>query len=117
MSGSSDTERRLAARVYFEPLRVRVVGTREGILVDLSEGGALVLFPSELRAGREVHLQIEWESQSVPVPARVKRCVAHNVCLASATLARKQYDVAVEFFDVPPQSAEAIRQILQRRSA
>jgi hypothetical protein len=46
MSGSSDTERRHAARVYFEPLRVRVVGTREGILVDLSEGGALVLFPS-----------------------------------------------------------------------
>ena len=53
----------------------------------------------------------------MPVPARVKRCVAHNVRLASATLARKQYDVAVEFFDVPPQSVEAIRQILQRRPA
>jgi len=38
-----ESERRKAARVYFEPLRVRVRGAREGILVDLSNGGALVL--------------------------------------------------------------------------
>lgn len=115
MTGTSDSERRRRAeRVYFEPLRVRVYGTREGILVDLSEGGALVLFPAELPVDREISLQIEWKSRMVQVQARVKRCLAHHVQLASATLARTEYDVAVEFVDVPPEVAATIRQILQR---
>lgn len=85
--------------------------------MDLSEGGALVLFPAELAVGRELRLQIEWENRSYLVPARVKRCVANQVRLPSATLARTQYDVAVEFFDVPPETAAAIRQILERDRA
>ncbi len=107
-------EHRRAERIYFEPLRVRVQGTREGILVDLSEGGALVLFPAELPVGRELDLQIDWERRLLRVPARVKRCLAHQVRLEAATLARTQYDVALEFFDVPPETAAVIRQILQR---
>jgi c-di-GMP-binding flagellar brake protein YcgR len=110
-------ERRKAERVYFEPLRVRVYGTREGILVDLSEGGALVLFPAELAVGRDIQLQIEWKDRTVQVDARVKRCLAHPVRLASATLARTHYDVAVEFVDVLPDTTAAIRQILQSNSA
>jgi hypothetical protein len=106
-------ERRRAERVYFEPLRVRVQGMREGILVDLSEGGALVLFPAELPVGREVNLQIEWQHRTLRVPGRVKRCLAHQVRLEAATLARTQYDVAVEFIDVAPETAAVIRQILQ----
>jgi len=113
MSGPADSERRRAERIYFEPLRVRVLGTREGILVDLSEGGALVLFPAELRVGHDVRLQIEWENRSLDVPGRVKRCVPQPVRLASATLKRIQYDVAVEFVDVPPETAASIRQILR----
>lgn len=112
MTGPPD-ERRRGERVYFEPLRVRVYGTREGILVDLSEGGALVLFPTELPVGRDLRLQIEWKDRTVQVEARVKRCLAHPVRLASATLARTHYDVALEFVDLPPETAAAIRQILQ----
>lgn len=114
MASSLDSEeRRRAERVYFEPLRVRVHGTREGILVDLSEGGALVLFPAELPVDREVVLQIDWKDRTVQAQARVKRCLAHPVRLAGATLARTQYDVAVEFVDVPPDAAATIQQILQ----
>ena len=116
-AGPSDSERRRAERVYFEPLRVRVYGTREGILVDLSEGGALVLFPTELPAGREIRLQIEWDDRTLQVQARVKRCLAHQVRLASATLARTQYDVAMEFVDLPPDTAATIRQILESNSS
>lgn len=113
MPGQSDSERRRAERVYFEPLRVRVHGTREGILVDLSEGGALVLFPTELPVDLEIRLQIDWKDRTVHIQARVKRCLAHPVRLASATLARTEYDVAVEFVGLPPETAAAIRQILQ----
>ncbi len=106
-------ERRHSARINFEPMRVRVHGTREGILVDLSEGGARVLFPADLPVGRDIELQIEWDRRSVRVPAHVKRCQAHQVRLEAATLARTHYDVALEFFDVPPDSAAAIRDILK----
>lgn len=116
MAGPLDSERRRAERVYFEPLRVRVHGAREGILVDLSESGAMVLFPADLPVGREIPLQIEWDSRTLQVQGRVKRCLAHQVRLASATLARTQYDVAVEFVDLPPDTAATIRQILQRRA-
>lgn len=115
MTGPSD-DRRRAERVYFEPLRVRVYGTREGILVDLSEGGALVLFPTELAAGRDLRLQIEWKDRTIQVDARVKRCLAHPVRLASATLARTHYDVALEFVNAPADTTAAIREILKSNS-
>jgi hypothetical protein len=37
-----ERDRRRTEHVTFEPLRVRLDGTREGILVDLSEGEALL---------------------------------------------------------------------------
>lgn len=106
-------ERRQSARTSFEPMRVRVYGTREGILVDLSTGGALVLFPADLPVGRDIELLIEWDRRVVKVPARVKRCLSHQVRLEAATLARTEYDVAVEFVDVPPEVAAAIQEILK----
>ncbi|MBI3047792.1 MAG: PilZ domain-containing protein [Acidobacteria bacterium] len=112
-AGAPESERRRTERVYFEPLRVRVRGAREGILVDLSESGALALFQAALRVGETIKLQIEWKDQVLPVAARVQRCVAHPVQLPSATLARTQYDVAVEFVDLSPDTAATIRQILQ----
>jgi len=113
MTGSGESERRRGERVSFEPLRVRVRGTREGILLDLSAGGALLLYPAALDVGDTLTLQIEWQDRVVPVHARVKRCLSHAVQLASGTLARTEYDVGVEFVDVPPETAATIRQILQ----
>lgn len=112
-----DSERRKAERVYFEPLRVRVHGTREGILVDLSEGGALILFPAALPVGKQVGLQIEWKDRPLDLQVRVKRCLPRRVQLASATLARTEYDVALEFVDPPPEGVNVIRQIIQKNTS
>ena len=112
-----ESERRKAARVYFEPLRVRVRGAREGILVDLSNGGALVLFPVAVAAGETMTLQIEWKDTVLPLNARVKRCLSHPVQLATATMARTLYDLAVEFVDVSPDAAAAIRHIIVNNSS
>jgi hypothetical protein len=112
-----ESERRKTERVYFEPLRVRVRGTREGILVDLSDSGALVLFPVALAAGEHMTLQIEWKDSVLQLDARVKRCLSHPVQLATATMARTLYDLAVEFCDVPPDTAAAIRQIIASNSS
>jgi len=117
MAASEESDRRKAERVYFEPLRVRVYGTREGILVDLSEGGALVLFPVALPVDQQIALQIEWRDRPLNVQARVRRCLPHRVQLAAATLARTEYDVALEFVDLPPDSAAAIRGIIQSNSS
>lgn len=115
--GAPETERRRTERVSFEPLRVRVRGTREGILVDLSEGGALVLWQAAMPVGETITLQVEWRDQVLLVSGRVKRCLAHQVQLPSATLARTQYDVALEFFDLSAETAAAIRRILETDSS
>ncbi|MBI4888667.1 MAG: PilZ domain-containing protein [Acidobacteria bacterium] len=111
-----ESDRRKAARVSFEPMRVRVLGAREGILLDLSEGGALVLFPAAIPVGQTLTLQVEWDNGVLPVPVRVKRCLSRQVQLAAATLARTQYDVAVEFVDLPPDTRAAVTAILRKNS-
>ena len=110
-----ESDRRHAERVHFEPLRVRVYGTREGILLDLSKGGARVQFPSALPIDSEITLQIDWNARALHVQARVLRCTARRVQLESATLARTEYDVALEFSRVDPEAAMLIRQILERK--
>jgi hypothetical protein len=96
----------------FEPLRVRVYGTREGILMDLSEGGALVQFPAALPRDKEITLNIEWKTRTLELQTRVVRCTQRRVELESAMLARMEYHVALEFGRLPPDTATAIRQIL-----
>jgi hypothetical protein len=117
MTGPPESERRRAERVYFEPLRVRVHGTREGILVDLSESGALLLFAAALPVDRQLALQIEWKDRPLDLQARVTRCLPHHVQLASATLARTEYDVALEFVDPPREAVTLIREIIQKNAS
>ena len=107
-----DRDRRRTERVIFEPLRVRVYGTREGILMDLSEGGALVQFPAALPLDQEITLNIEWKTRTLELQTRVVRCTQRRVELESALLARMEYHVALEFGQLPPDTATAIRQIL-----
>ena len=111
--GPPPSERRRTARVPFEPLRVRLNKSREGILVDLSEGGALLVMAMSPPRDDKFKLTIEWKDTHVEVAARVVRSEQRQVQLESATLARKDYNVALEFLDMTPDTAAAIRRIIQ----
>ena len=106
-------ERRRAARVRPGPLRVRLHRTCEGILVDISETGALVQVPSAIAANKPVTLSLESPDVLLRLPGRVIRSIPHQLELASATLARKEYKVAVEFSDIPTDQVEALRRLIK----
>lgn len=104
-------ERRRAERLRYA-LRVRVNVTREGILVDLSEGGALLLLSRPQDPDKQITLTIE-DHEPVHLAARVVRCTPASVETESATLKRKEYHVAVQFLDVGREAAAAVRRIVE----
>ena len=87
--GPRSSERRKAERVPFEPLRVRLDKSREGVLIDLSEGGALLVMSMSPPRDNKFRLTIEWKDTHVAVSARVVRSEQRHVQLESATLQRK----------------------------
>jgi hypothetical protein len=91
-----------AARTRFEPLRIRLNGSRDGILRDLSESGALLVMALALPRDDTVTVNIEWRDAPVVAAARVARSEQRQVQLESATMARKDYNVALEFLDLTP---------------
>jgi c-di-GMP-binding flagellar brake protein YcgR len=107
------SERRRAIRVRPGPLRVRLHRTCEGILVDISETGALVQVPSSQAAQKHVTLQVEWRDAVVPLRARVIRSLPQRVQLATATLARAEYQVALEFSDISPAEATFLKTMVR----
>lgn len=107
------SERRRAVRVRPGPLRVRLHRTCEGILVDISETGALVQVPSSQAPQKQVTLQVEWRDAVVPLRARVIRSLPQRVHLATATLARAEYQVALEFSDISPAEATFLKTMVR----
>ena len=107
------SERRRAVRVRPGPLRVRLHRTCEGILVDISETGALVQVPASQAPQKTLTLQLEWRDAIVPLRARVVRSKPHQVHLATATLARAEYQVAVEFSDISPDDVLLLKNIVR----
>jgi hypothetical protein len=105
-------ERRKAARVQFEPLRVRLNGSREGIVMDLSEAGALLVMATAPPRDNPFTITIEWRDTAVIVAARVVRSEQRQVRLEAATLARRDYAVALEFVDMTPDATSTIRRII-----
>ena len=103
-------ERRQAERLRYA-LRVRVNVTREGILVDLSEGGALLRLSRPQDPDKQITLTIE-DAEPVHLAARVVRCTQASLETESATLARKEYHVAVQFIDMGRDVAAAVRRIV-----
>lgn len=91
---------------------MRVNVTREGILVDLSEGGALLLLSRPQDPDTQIALMIE-DREPVHLAARVVRCTPAAVETESATLARKEYHVAVQFLNVGADAAAAVSRIVQ----
>ena len=55
---------------------------------------------------------IEWGDTLVVVAARIVRSEQRPVRLESATMARKDYNVALEFLDMTPATTAAIRHII-----
>lgn len=108
----SGLNRRRAARVRPGPLRVRLHRTCEGILVDISQTGALVQVPAAQSLDKRITLNLEALDAMLQLPGRVVRSIPHQVQLAEATLARREYHVAVEFGDVSPEQAEALRRLI-----
>lgn len=108
-----ERDRRKAERVSFEPLRIRLDGSRDGIVVDLSEGGALLQTSGVLPQDRQFPVEIEWKNTKVPLQARVVRSVQRQVQLESATLKRTEYYVALEFVDMTQKQSGAVKLILQ----
>lgn len=106
-------DRRKSKRVPIEPLRVRLDRTREGIVVDLSEGGALLQMSTSPPQDRGIAVEVEWKNTNVALRARVVRAVQRNVRLESATLARKEYCVALEFLGMTHETSAALRRIIQ----
>lgn len=108
-----DLGRRRAPRSRTGPLRVRLHRACEGILVDLSETGALVQLPIAPAAQKEITLQVEWDDTTLQLRARVIRSSPQALQLPSATLVRPAYHVALEFSAVEPDTATMVRRILQ----
>lgn len=108
-----ERDRRKSERVPFEPLRVRLDRTREGIVVDLSEGGALLQMSFSPAQDRQIAVEIDWKNTKVALQARVVRSEQRRVQLESATLTRTEYSVALEFLDMTSDQSAAIKRIIQ----
>lgn len=66
--------------------------------------------PSE----KPVTLDIDANETTVQLRARVVRCVPHRVELPGATLARMEYHVGLEFFDVSSEVTAALMRIIRK---
>lgn len=106
-------DRRRADRVRPCPLRVRLHRTCEGLLIDISERGALVRLPVVQVPTRQITLQLEWNGETLWLRARVVRSVPHRVQLAAAVLTRVEHDIGLEFEDVGPEDQVAIGRIMR----
>lgn len=107
-------DRRRAERVRTRPLRVRLHRTCEGLLIDISERGALVRLPTVQVPTRQVTLQLEWDGDTLRLRARVVRSVPHRVQLPAAVLARIEHDVGLEFEEVRQENATALRHMIRQ---
>jgi hypothetical protein len=98
-------------------LRVRLHRFCEGILVNLSETGALVQVPSAQTPKKVITLQVEWQGATLQLPGRVVRSSPQPLALPTATLSRTEYQVAVEFSGIEDSSATLLRTILEHSAA
>lgn len=109
----SDARPSRAERVRPGPLRVRLHRACEGILVDISATGALLRVPLALTPDRQITFKLEVEDASLQLSGRVVRSNPQQLQMAHATLARTEYQVAVEFSDLPPEQAAALQKLLK----
>lgn len=107
-------EHRRFKRVRPGPLRVRLHRTCEGILVDISESGALIQVPWAMTPDRQVTVNLDIGDTLLQLGGRVVRSSPHRLQMAEATLARTEYQIAVEFSELPPDQVAALQRLLKR---
>lgn len=113
MANPSSQDRRRTERIRFAaPVRLNV--KTPGILVDLSEGGALLRVPKPQESGRQVTLTIEEGESAVHLAAKIVRSIPVSVETESATLKRTEFQVAVEFLDLGDHPTGLVRQIVEK---
>ena len=92
-------ERRGAQRARPGPLRVVLQRDCEGILMNISETGALVQVARAQQVGSTVRLAMDWEGSTVHLGGRVVRCASPEA-EGPPTVGRHHY-VAVAFGELP----------------
>ena len=89
--------------------RVRINVTCSGILIALSEDGAIVQLPTPQPPHRQTTLAIEYEDgETVYIPARIVRTEPQT----PSAPARPEHHVVVEFLELSRQTAAAIRALI-----
>ncbi len=113
--GDPARERRGEERVRPSPLRIRLHRTCEGILLDISDGGALVQLPSAIAPDKRVTLYLEWQGQTLSLDARIVRSTPHQVELPGGVIARHEYRIGVQFLNLSQKTAAVVREIMQSK--
>jgi hypothetical protein len=99
----SGAERRRAERTEPGPLRVRLLGRWEGVLINISTLGALVQLPIPQPVNSHITLDVEFESSTLQIAGRVVRSNPFPLGgRPAAPLAPTDYYVAVEFEEALP---------------
>ena len=102
-------ERRRAERVHVA-IRARLNVTCEGVLVNLSESGALLRVPRPHKPDRQVTLAIDTR-EPLYLAARVVRSLP-VVPDPAANAGLPKYEVAITFLDQGPATTSAIRSVI-----
>ena len=112
-AAASGAERRRAARVHPGPLRVRLLGRWEGVLINISQVGALVQLPIPQPVDTPITLDVEFEGATLQLAGRVVRSNPFPIGgLPEKPIARTDYYVAVEFASVDGDADAAVTQII-----
>jgi hypothetical protein len=106
-------ERRRAVRIKPGPLRVRLEGRWQGILVDISEAGALVQLPVPQTVHTPITLEVEWEHTTLQLAGRVVRSSPSPFDTPRPARGMRDYYVAVEFLNVPDEIDPALKDIVR----
>jgi hypothetical protein len=107
------SERRRAIRVEPGPLRVRLGGAWDGILVDISELGALVRLPVPQTIHTSITLEVEWEHATLLLAGRVVRVSPSPVDTVRPPHGLTDYYVAVEFTPLPEHTGVTLKTIVR----
>jgi PilZ domain len=112
--GENADERRRSVRIEPGPLRVRLSRKWDGILVDISEVGALVQLPVPQTVHTSITLDVEWGHATLQLSGRVVRSSPPAGEGPPNASGLSDYYVAIEFAQLPEESDAALKRLLEK---
>jgi len=109
---TSVREGRRAARARPHGVCVRVHRS-EGLVLDISETGALIRLPVPQIADELIFMTLDWSAGFVRLGGRVVRAVPCLVQQPPDTPVRTEYLVAIEFVGLSEKSAAALQRLIE----